>query len=109
MLAVEMLSVKIFHEIIPNIFCSALPQWPHPLAAPGRPPRLSRAKPMGPGQWLQLTILPFPYGIAIGEKFSIGLSLLPNQKFSLCLEVWPESHWPGFALRQSEVLQTGTA
>ena len=25
------------------------------------------------------------------------------------LEVWPESHWPGFALRQADVLQTGTA
>ena len=22
------------------------------------------------------------------------------------IEVWPESHWPGFALRQSDVLQT---
>ena len=21
------------------------------------------------------------------------------------LEVWPESHWPGFALRQADVLQ----
>ena len=25
------------------------------------------------------------------------------------LEVWPESHWPGFALRQSDVLQLYTA
>ena len=25
------------------------------------------------------------------------------------LEVWPESHWPGFALRQADVFQTGTA
>ena len=24
------------------------------------------------------------------------------------LEVWPESHWPGFALRQSDVLQSYT-
>ena len=23
-----------------------------------------------------------------------------------CLEVWPESHWPGFALRQADVLQS---
>ena len=22
------------------------------------------------------------------------------------LEVWPESHWPGFALRQADVLQS---
>ena len=26
-----------------------------------------------------------------------------------CLEVWPESHWPGFALRQADVLQSYTA
>ena len=25
------------------------------------------------------------------------------------LEVWPESHWPGFALRQAEVFQSYTA
>ena len=25
------------------------------------------------------------------------------------LEVWPESHWPGFALRQVDVLQSYTA
>ena len=25
------------------------------------------------------------------------------------LEVWPESHWPGFALRQADVLQSYTA
>ena len=24
----------------------------------------------------------------------------------LTLEVWPESHWPGFALRQADVLQS---
>ena len=27
----------------------------------------------------------------------------------LSLEVWPESHWPGFALRQSDVFQSYTA
>ena len=27
----------------------------------------------------------------------------------LGLEVWPESHWPGFALRQADVLQLYTA
>ncbi len=27
----------------------------------------------------------------------------------LCLEVWPESHWPGFALRQADVLQPYSA
>ena len=24
----------------------------------------------------------------------------------LSLEVWPESHWPGFALRQADVFQS---
>ena len=24
----------------------------------------------------------------------------------LALEVWPESHWPGFALRQADVFQS---
>ena len=27
----------------------------------------------------------------------------------LLLEVWPESHWQGFALRQADVLQSYTA
>ena len=25
---------------------------------------------------------------------------------AFALEVWPESHWPGFALRQADVLQS---
>ena len=31
-----------------------------------------------------------------------------NNSFS-GLEVWPESHWPGFALRQADVFQYYTA
>ena len=31
------------------------------------------------------------------------------QEFLCSLEVWPESHWPGFALRQSDVLQAEMA
>ena len=27
----------------------------------------------------------------------------------MTLEVWPESHWPGFALRQADVLPSYTA
>ena len=27
----------------------------------------------------------------------------------VALEVWPESHWPGFALRQADVIQSYTA
>ncbi len=29
--------------------------------------------------------------------------------YYLVLEVWPESHWPGFALRQADVLQPYSA
>ena len=29
--------------------------------------------------------------------------------FVYSLEVWPESHWPGFALRQADVIQSYTA
>ena len=35
-----------------------------------------------------------------------GLFALPCPS---TLEVWPESHWPGFALRQADVLQSHTA
>ena len=34
---------------------------------------------------------------------------LPEEVRSALLEVWPESHWPGFALRQADVLQSYTA
>ena len=30
--------------------------------------------------------------------------LLAQCLVNVCLEVWPESHWPGFALRQTDVL-----
>ena len=30
-------------------------------------------------------------------------AISPDRK-SLYLEVWPESHWPGFALREADVL-----
>ena len=32
-----------------------------------------------------------------------------TQAPSAVLEVWPESHWPGFALRQADVCQSYTA
>ena len=31
------------------------------------------------------------------------------QEVEDALEVWPESHWPGFALRQADVFQSYTA
>ena len=33
------------------------------------------------------------------------IQIMKNFGF-LFLEVWPESHWPGFALRQADVLQS---
>ena len=43
----------------------------------------------------------------VGE---IGLSpSCPSLILTLTLEVWPESHWPGFTLRQSDVFQSYAA
>ena len=36
------------------------------------------------------------------------LRFVPRGKI-VVLEVWPESHWPGFALRQADVIQSYTA
>ena len=36
-------------------------------------------------------------------------SHFPKEDFHIDLEVWPESHWPGFALRQSDVFQSYAA
>ena len=47
----------------------------------------------------------------VGELLSLALlANLPelgtlNHREIAALEVWPESHWPGFALRQADVLQ----
>ena len=32
-----------------------------------------------------------------------------RHKQRITLEVWPESHWPGFALRQADAIQSYTA
>ena len=51
----------------------------------------------------------------VGPQLSLTLlALLPelgtlDRKQIAALEVWPESHWPGFALRQADVLQSYTA
>ena len=39
---------------------------------------------------------------------TISIHSATNQ-FRESLEVWPESHWPGFALRQTDVFQSYTA
>ena len=36
----------------------------------------------------------------------VAKALIP---WGVVLEVWPESHWPGFALRQADVIQSYTA
>ena len=45
------------------------------------------------------------------EKNPSGLAEPVEQDFltTVHLEVWPESHWPGFALRQADVIQSYTA
>ena len=51
----------------------------------------------------------------VGPQLSLTLlALLPelgtlDRKQIAALEVWPESHWPGFALRQADVSQSYTA
>ena len=63
-------------------------------------------------------------------KYGVGLNHMPSGRFAtngawlavqvmahnlarwtarIGLEVWPESHWPGFALRQSDVFQSYAA
>ena len=40
---------------------------------------------------------------------TLAVSSVPEavtQAVVVILEVWPESHWPGFALRQADVLQS---
>ena len=51
---------------------------------------------------------------AEATPFEQGLELLgswlgADTKRPTGLEVWPESHWPGFALRQADVIQSYTA
>ena len=40
---------------------------------------------------------------------SLGVTQHGGGLGRVCLEVWPESHWPGFALLQVDVLQSYTA
>ena len=44
--------------------------------------------------------------LAVGFGFLLAWVIYDLSRFgpSSPLEVWPESHWPGFALRQTEVL-----
>ena len=38
------------------------------------------------------------------EISMLDAQLAPGEDLTYLLEVWPESHWPGFALRQTDVL-----
>ena len=42
------------------------------------------------------------------EVAEIALQTMEGNQRAI-LEVWPESHWPGFALRQADVFQSYTA
>ena len=41
--------------------------------------------------------------------FVVSAGIVVLGVIATALEVWPESHWPGFALRQLDVLQSYTA
>ena len=43
------------------------------------------------------------------EADHLYLDYVGRGSFYGFLEVWPESHWPGFALRQSDVFQSYAA
>ena len=38
--------------------------------------------------------------------FWVGFVLIVAVAAVIALEVWPESHWPGFALREADVFKT---
>ena len=42
----------------------------------------------------------------VTAKFLIGPARSEPPMAGLTLEVWPESHWPSFALRQADVFQS---
>ena len=52
-------------------------------------------------------------GLPVGSNNVAGVERNPTRTLPCHatpdLEVWPESHWPGFALRQADVLQSYTA
>ena len=53
------------------------------------------------GQFLQdLDLL--KRGVLSEAEFAKAYEVAKSQ--NMALEVWPESHWPGFALRQTDVL-----
>ena len=52
-----------------------------------------------PGSDPLISVIGALSGLEPGERVAARLSLAS-------LEVWPESHWPAFALRQADVLQS---
>ena len=52
------------------------------------------------------------HGVRLEEVYQVvqDIRYCRRQRgYLLVLEVWPESHWPGFALRQADVFQSYTA
>ena len=66
----------------------------------------------GIGQRPALLIIDFVNGFANPDQFGGGNigEAIENTRGLLAearaLEVWPESHWPGFALREADVFKT---
>ena len=60
--------------------------------------------------WVSPDTLPDSAVVAIASDDDYTFGVLHSRFHELwALEVWPESHWPGFALRQADVLQSYTA
>ena len=43
------------------------------------------------------------------SQIRLEVDVMQVERQRRSLEVWPESHWPGFALRQADVLQVQLA
>ena len=58
------------------------------------------SKPGRHGDGLYLNVAPS------GSKSWVQRIVIDGRRRDIGLEVWPESHWPGFALRQVDGLQS---
>ena len=93
----------------------------HPLLRTGRPgirDLLNHANVMKYPLIVRETEIPEPQrieeallheGLPFNVAFGVGTMETVKQYVVHGLEVWPESHWSGFALRQADVLQSYTA
>ena len=55
---------------------------------------------LGPGDYFEYKVPSFRQALLANLRQERITGVMPF----VSLEVWPESHWPGFALRQTDVL-----